>query len=333
MLSVKSNMRTLPFLGLITMATAGLYGQQPPTTGAQYWSTDPNLDCSSAHALAIQVPLASGGMGVSCLVSGTFAWFAAGGAWSTSIRATAPATGAIGVVYGFWQDGQRISLDTVSGENAVPVSGNVINFALNANQPSEIRLLGATGSGPQYSTTQTGFVYALFFCPDSASCATLVPQLLFSFEPVKPWSFSVPISWDSAFSSFQPKGILPGWSASGVNDATHKISFAICNQSRAATTFTVRVFDGNGALVGQSTTPSIPILGTVGYLLTDLIRTPLPAGILKVAIDGGSNVSSVAFFQFDGDSATNLQVSPELPRGSTFTGVAALQEGVSRLRP
>jgi hypothetical protein len=302
----------------MTMAAATLYGQQPPTTGAQYWSTDPNLDCSSAHALAIQVPLASGGMGTSCLVSGTFAWLAAGGAWSTSIRATAPASGAIGVNYGFWQDGQRISLDTTSGNGTVPASGNLVSFALNANQPSEIRLLGATSSAPQYGTTQTGFVYAVFFCPDAATCATLVPQLLFSFAPVKPWSLSVPILWDSSYSSFQPKGILPGWSASGISDATHLISFAVCNQSRAAATFIVRVFDSNGSLVGQSTTPSIPVLGTVGLLLTDLIRTPLPAGILKVVIDGGSNVSSVAFFQFDGDSATSLQVAPELPRGSTL---------------
>ena len=314
------------------MAAATVYAQQPPTTGAQFWSTDPNLDCSSAHALAIQVRLDSGGLGTSCLVSGTFAWLAAGGAWSTSIRATAPATGAIGVVYGFWQDGQRISLDTVSTPGAVPVSSNVINFALNPNQPSELRLLGATGSGPQYGTTQTGFVYSLFFCPDAPTCATLVPQLLFSFEPIKPWSFSVPISWDSAFSSFQPKGILTGWSASGVNDATHKISFAICNQSRAATTFNVRVFDANGALIGQATTPSIPVLSTVGFLLTDLIRTPLPAGILKVAIDGGADLSSVAVFQFDGNSATNLQVSPELPRGSTFTNVASLQDNVGAVQ-
>jgi hypothetical protein len=310
--------KNLHLLGLMTMAAATLHGQQPPTTGAQYWSTDPNLDCSSAHALAIQVPLASGGMGTSCLVSGTFAWLAAGGAWSTSIRATAPASGAIGVDYGFWQDGQRISLDTTSGNGSVPASGNLISFALNPNQPSEIRLLGATSSAPQYGTTQTGFVYAVFFCPDAATCAALVPQLLFSFSPIKPWSLSVPILWDSSYSSFQPKGILSGWSASGISDATHLISFAICNQSRAAATFAVRVFDSNGSLVGESTTPSIPVLSTLGFLLTDLIRTPLPAGILKVVVDGGSNVSSVAFFQFDGYSATGLQVAPELPLGSTL---------------
>ena len=325
MVSVKSKMRTPYFLGLMTIGAAVLSGQQPPTTGAQFWSTDPNLDCSSAHALAIQVPLASGGMGTSCLVSGTFAWFAAGGAWRTSIRTTAPASGAIGVNYGFWQDGQRITMDTVSGNGAVPVSNNIVSFALNANQPSELRLLGATGNAPQYGTTQTGFVYAVFFCPNAATCAALVPQLLYSFAPVKPWSLSVPLSWDSAFSSFQPKGILTGWTASGIQDATHKISFAICNQSRFAATFTVRVFDSNGVLVGQSATPSIPVLATMGFLLTDLIKTPLPPGILKVTVDGESNLSSVAFFQFDGDSATSLQIAPEFPPGSTFTGVSSLK--------
>jgi len=303
----------LPYIGgLMALSALGLYAL-PPTTGARYWSTDPNLDCSSAHALAIQVPLASGGLGVSCFVSGTFVWLAAGGSWSTAIRVAAPASGGIGVDYGFWQDGQRISLDTTSGNGAGPASRNLVEFALSANQPSEIRLLGAAGSAPRYGTTQTGFVYANFFCPDAATCATVVPQLLYSFAPVKPWSLSVPISWDSGFSSFQPPGILSRWSAAGIQDATHLISFAICNQSRFEATFNIQVFDGNGSLVGQATTPSIPVLATHGFLLTDVIRTPLPAGILKITVDGGSNPSSVSFLQFDGDSATSLQVASDSP--------------------
>ena len=209
----------------------------------------------------------------------------------------------------------RISLDTTSGNGTVPASGNLVSFALNANQPSEVRLLGATSNAPQYGTTQTGFVYALFFCPDAATCATVVPQLLYSFAPIKPWSLSVPISWDYSFSSYQPEGILPGWSASGISDATHLISFAICNQSTVAATFAVRVFDANGTLIGQSTTPSISVAGTQGFLLTDVIQTPLPAGILKVTVDGGSSLSSVTFLQFDGDSATSLQVAPEFAPG------------------
>ena len=174
-----------------------------------------------------------------------FPWLAAGGTWSSSIRVAAPASGAIGVIYGFWQDAQRISLDTISGSGGVPTSTNVVSFALNANQPSDIRLLGATGSGPQYRTTQTGLVYALFFCPDAATCAAVVPQLLYSFVPIKPWSLSVPIAWDSTFSSFQPPGILPRWAATGIDDATHQISFAICNQSRVDAAFIVRVSEGH----------------------------------------------------------------------------------------
>jgi hypothetical protein len=279
----------------------------PPTTGAKYWTTDPNLDCSAAHALIIEVALESGGLGFSCLVSGTFVWLAAGGTWSTSVRVAAPASGAIGVNYGFWQDGRQISLDTTPSNGSAPASGNQVSFALNANQPSEIRLLGATANAPNYGNTQTGFVYAVFLCPDAATCAAVVPQLLYSFVPIKPWSLSVPISWDSTFSSFQPPGILPRWSASGIDDATRQISFAICNQSRVEAAFNVRVFDGNGTLVGQSTTPSIPAAGTRGFLLRDVIPTSLPAGILKVTVDGGLNLSSVTFLQFDGDSATSLQ--------------------------
>ena len=298
--------------GMMALTGTALYAM-PPTTGAQYWSSDPNLDCSAFHALIAEVPLASGGMGFSCFVSGTFVWMAAGGSWNTSLRVQAPASGAIGVDYNFYQDGQRISMDTTSGSGVSPKSGNLLEFALNANQPSEIHLLGATGSGPQYATTQTGFVYALFFCADAATCASVLPQLMFSFAPIKPWSLSVPISWDSSFSAFQPKGIGPRWSAAGISDATHLISFVVCNQSRVASTFTVRVFDANGSLVGESTTPSIVVAGSQGFLLTDVIRTPLTAGILKVTIDGGPNISSVAFLQFEGDSATNLQVAYDSP--------------------
>jgi hypothetical protein len=296
----------------MALSAAGLHAM-PPTTGAQYWSTDPNLDCSAFHALIAEVPLASGGKGYSCFVSGTFVWLAAGGSWNTSIRIDAPASGAIGVDLGFFQDGQRFSMDTTSGNGGVPTSSNLVSFALNANQPSEIHLLGASTDAPRYSNTQTGLVYAVFHCPDAVTCATVLPQLLYSFAPIKPWSLSVPLSWDTTYSPFQPKGIGPRWSSSGIQDATHLISFAICNQSRVEATFTVRVFDGNGSLVGQSTTPSIPVVGTRGYLLTDVIRTPLPAGILKVTVDGGSSLSSVTFLQFNGDSATSLQVAYDSP--------------------
>jgi hypothetical protein len=40
---------------------------------------------------------------------------------------------------------------------------------------------------------------------------------------------------------------------------------------------------------------------------------PLPSGVLKITVDGGPSLSSVAFFQFEGDYATNLQVSYDGP--------------------
>ena len=297
--------------GLMALTAVGLYAM-PPTTGAQYWSTDPGLDCSAFHALIAEIQLASGGKGYACFLSGTFPWLAAGGSWATSIRIDAPASGAIGVDLGFFQDGQRFSMDITSG-SGVPMSSNLVSLALNANQPSEIHLLGASTDAPRYSNTQTGLVYAVFYCPDAVTCATVFPQLLYSYAPVKPWSLSVPIAWDSTFSLFQPKGVGPSWSAVRINDAKHLMSFAICNQSRIETVFTVRVFDGNGSLVGQATTPSIPAVGARGFLLTDVIRTPLPAGILKVTVDGGSHLSSVTFLQFDGDAATSLQTAYDGP--------------------
>ena len=304
-------LKSLYLWGLIAVTGVGLYAS-PPTTGAKFWSTDPNLDCSAAHALAIQVQLASGGLGTSCLVSGTFVWMAAGGGWNSSIRVAAPASGPIAVDYGFWQDGNRISMDATSGNGAPTVSSNLVELVLNANQPSEILLLGATDKAPQYTATQTGFVYVNIFCPDAATCANVVPQLLYSFAPIKPWSLTVPIAWDSGF-SFQPPGILPRWSATGVQDAAHQISFAICNQFRVPAVFSVQVFDANGSLIGQAATPSIPVATVQGFLLKDLIPTPLPPGVLKITVDGGPSLSPGSVFQFEEDSATNLQVSYDGP--------------------
>jgi hypothetical protein len=105
--------------GLMAFSAVGLYAM-PPTTGAQYWSTDPNLDCSAFHALISEIQLASGRKGYACFVSGTFPWLAAGGSWRTSIRIDAPASGAIGMDLGFFQDGQRFSMDVVSGNGLVP---------------------------------------------------------------------------------------------------------------------------------------------------------------------------------------------------------------------
>ena len=292
----------------------------PPTTGAQWWSTDPNLDCTAYRSLIYEVPLASGGMGYACGVTGTFVWFAAGGSWGTSIRLAASGSGAVGVQYLFFdEDGNRISLDSVAG--GAQTSDNSVGFVISANQPSELRLLGASSDAPQHQRTQIVSVFGLFLCSSSAACATVNPQLQYSSMSAPGWSLSVPIAWDSTFSPLQPVGSSTRWSAVGINDATHLISFAIYNQSPAATTYSVRVYDANGSIAAESVTPLIFGSGgadgagaTRGFLLTDVIGTALPQGILKVAVEG-DGLSSVLFLQFSGSYGTTLPTSPEFVPG------------------
>ena len=149
-------MKTPHLLGLTILAAAMLHGQ--PTTGAQYWSTAAP-DCSQlGESTPATITNASGAtVGYSCYVSGTFIWLAAGGTWGSSIRVAAPASGAIGVDYSFYDNGgKNLNLDAAVGTSTV--SGNDVNFALNKNQPSEVRLLGAPSEAPNYGTTQTGIV-------------------------------------------------------------------------------------------------------------------------------------------------------------------------------
>jgi hypothetical protein len=310
-----------PFLVAVVVALSAATGfALPPTTGAQWWSTDPNLDCTAYRSLIYEVPLASGGKGYACGVTGTFVWFAAGGSWGTSIRMAASTSGAVGVQYLFFgEGGNRISLDTVAG--AGQTSGNSVSFGISANQPFEVRLLGASSDAPQYQRTQTGSVFGLFFCSSSAACATVNPQLQYSSMSVPGWSLSVPIAWDSTFSPLQPVGSSTRWSAVGINDATHLISFAIYNQSPASTTYSVRVYDADGSIAAESVTPLILGSGgadgagaTRGFLLTDVIGTALPQGILKVTVEG-DGLSSVLFLQFSGSYGTTLPTSPEFVPG------------------
>jgi hypothetical protein len=308
-------MKKISLPALLTLAVASMLEAMPPTDGAQWWSTDPNLECASIHALIFQVSLASGGTGLACGISGTFPWLAAGGGWSTAIRAAAPASGAIGIQYLFFDaDGNRVSLDTAG---SIAQSGSTATLVLQANQPSEVDLLGRTVDIPQYDKTQTGSVLGFFFCPSPAVCAEVLPQLLYSAVPVKPWSLSVPISWEASYSNLQPATLSSRWSAVGMADPTHTLAFAIYNRSAAAATYTVRVYNGNGGLAAQVSTPPVPGFspadgegGTRGFLLTDLLPAAPPRGIIKVTIEG-NNPSSVVFLQFDHDAATSLAVTPE----------------------
>jgi hypothetical protein len=226
----------------------------------------------------------------------------------------APASGAIGIEYAFFdQDGNRISLDTISG--SVRTAGDTVNLALNANQASEVQLLGASSDGPQYPRTQTGSVFAVLLCPDAGTCATVVPQLVYSSAPLKPWLLSVPISWDSSFSFLQPSGSATRWSATGIQSGTDFIAFAVYNPTSTAASYAVRVYDGTGALAGQGVTPVIPggngangAGGTRGFLLADVIGASMRAGVVKVVIEGAGPVSPI-FLQFSGESAVSLHAT------------------------
>ena len=307
-------MKSLHLLGLIALAAATLHSQ--PANGAVYWSTVAP-DCSSlAGESPVAIANSSGKtIGYSCYVSGTFVWLAAGGGWGTSIRVAAPASAAIGVDYTFYDtSGNNLKLDTTVG------SGNEVGFALSANQPAEIGLVGASSDAPKYASTATGSVYAVFYCPDAATCGNVVPQLLYSALPATPWALSVPISWDTE--------LWTQWSAEGIDDGgTHRVSLVIYNEDMTATSYTVRVYDSTGSLAGTGTTPSIPPLqplstgsfgegGTYGALLSDVISTRLPPGVFKILVDGGSKYSAVEVLQFNGQSATALQVAYDSAPGS-----------------
>jgi hypothetical protein len=317
-------MKSLHLLGLIALAAATLNSQT--ANGVVYWSPVAP-DCSSlAGESPVAITNSSGTtIGYSCYVSGTFVWLAAGGGWSTSIRVAAPASAAIGVDYTFYDaSGNNLKLDTTIG------SGNDVNFALSPNQPSEASVLGATSNAPKYNSTATGSVYAVFYCPDATTCGNVAPQLLYS------GAIGVPISWDTE--------LWTQWSAEGIDDGgAHRVSLAIYNEDTAATSYTVRVYDSTGSLAGTGTTPSIPPLqalgngslgegGTYGALLSDVIATRLPAGVFKILVDGGSKYSAVEVLQFNGLSATALQVGYDSAPGSSSRGALVARSNLRSAR-
>ncbi len=309
-------MKSLHLLGLIALAGATLNGQS-------YWSTTPP-DCTGVGG-PIDVLNSSGQtVGFSCFVSGTFIWFAAGGAWSTAIRVNAPESAAVGVDYKFYDiNGARLSLDTAFTDVSSTTSGDEVQFSLNTNQGSELDLMGATSDAPAYGTIATGTVFAAFYCPDAGTCSNILPQLLYSALPTLPWYLSVPITWDDATPNTQ-------WSAEGIDDGDqHKVSFVIYNQGTISDIFTIRVYDSKGNLAASGTTRSIPPVplnnsgfygegGVYGDLVSNVVHKQLPAGVFKVVFDGGSVVpSAVEVLQFTGLAAATVQVSPDSPNGST----------------
>lgn len=321
---------TLQLIGLVALAAFALHAQ--PTNGAVYWSTT-QPDCSSLSENPVAIKNSSGTtLGYSCYVSGTFVWFAAGGGWGTAIRVAAPASAPVGVDYSFYDTkGNNLNIDVTGSYSAT--GSNDVNFALFANQPAEIDLRGASSNAPGYGNITVGSAYAVFFCPDAATCGNVLPQLIYSNLPSTPWSLSVPLAWDGASST--------QWSAVGV-DTGHQVSLVIYNEDLTATSYKVSVYDNSGKLVGSATTPSVPPLQNSGQgeggiyetLLSDLIRT-MPSGVFKVLIDGGSLFSAVQVLQFTGPAATTLQVAYDSPPTSTSgptLRAAILRPNVKTLR-
>jgi hypothetical protein len=340
-------MRNLLWLTWVAFTAATLDGQpipvpgtQPPVAGPVYWSSTPP-DCSS---LAGESPVAIAGVmgtvGYSCYVSGTFVWLAAGGGWSTALRVAAPASAPIGVDYSFYDpNGNDLEVDSTSGGSAA-ISSDDVNFALSANQPAEVDLLGAAGGAPAYSNTATGTVYAVFYCPDAATCGNVHPQLLYSALPAASWTLSARIAWDTALNT--------AWSAVGVDDGgANRVSLAIYNEDIVPASYAIRVFDGTGKLAASGSTPPIPPLeslasgaygegGTYGAMLASVVTGPLPSGPFKILIEGGSIYSAVEVLQFNGPSATSLQVGYDSPSAVTSgepVRLANLRRSRVALRP
>ena len=303
-------MKSVHLLTLTVLAAAALNGQQ-------YYS-NPAPDCSALGENPVAVTNSSGTtIGYSCYASGTFVWYAAGGGqWSSQIRVAAPSTGAINVDYTFYDtSGNPFNLDTRNSA-AATVTNNEVNFSLNPNQPQETDLLGGAGNGPGYSTLEVGSVYVYFLCPNSDSCLTVTPQLLYSALPSTPWSLSVPIVWDG--------NAWPEWSAEGIDNrgtGNDAMSFVIYNDDVTATTCTVTAYDSNGNQAATATTKTINPLqnsgngegATYGANLTGpnslFGTTKLPSGLFKLLFDCGSVNTEVEVLQYTGASATTLQVA------------------------
>ncbi len=308
-------LKSLTFLGLMAMAAASVFAQgTPPLTGPVFWAlpigTVPNCTGTSG---TIQLPNG----GYSCEATGTFVWLAAGGVWGSTIRLAAPTSAPIGVDYTFYdQNGGAMSLDTTSTVGTANASGSDLNLALSANQPSEVGLLGLT-SNKTHSTTATGSVYVVIYCPDAATCQVASPQLIYSALPTFNWSLSVPISWDG--------NEWTQWSAEGIDDGGNRtVSFVVYNQGATAATYTLQVYDSTGKLAGTGTTPSIAGYnsvtlqgGTYAAVLRNVITTPLPVGTFKLLVTNPTEKSFFEVLQFTGPSATTLEVAYDYAPATT----------------
>jgi hypothetical protein len=247
-----------------------------------------------------------------CYYNGTFPWLAAGGGWTTGLRIAAPASGAIEVKYNFYQQDASGAVDPIQldyqqfGNTGVDQSSDA-TFDLNKNQPSELTLLGKTIDGAAHLTTVTGTVRVEVRCPDKATCAATMPQLIYSALPGTPWYLSAAMSSNVSL-PIQPDSTL--WSVVGINDpnSSSLISFVILNDSGIDDqTYVVKVYDKAGAFVG-STPVHVASGRNVGRVLDDkfLPTVPkLPVGPIKLVVEG-TGTCLLTVLQFKGAAATAL---------------------------
>jgi hypothetical protein len=285
---------------------AGMLALSSFTAGAQtYWSTDANLACG-AYGDSNGKPLQLESGGYVCYVYGTLPWYATGGGWSSSIRVAAPPTAPVAYFLEFGgANGSVATLDFQYQGDSTVYTGSTASSALNANQPLEVDLLGLHSQAPGYGPAADGPVVVLAECPDANTCSQVQAQLLYSALPGNPWSLGVPVVWDSQSSL--------AWSTVGVDDgSTNLMAFVIYNLDTAgqvAHTYTLNVYDSTGNLFSSATTQSVPLYGSYGDLLRNVVAS-LPAGAFKLQVAGTAGTVFEAL-QFHGAAATTLVSTAE----------------------
>jgi hypothetical protein len=293
------------------------------TANAQtYWSTNASTNCGAYGTDSLGTPLqltaGPGAGGYVCYVYGTLPWYASGSGWGSSIRVSAPPTAPVAYFFYFAdKSGNDATLDfTYQGDPTV-VSDTSASSALNVNQPLEVVLYGLHSEAPAYATEANGPVTVLVECPDQTTCAQAQAQLIYS-TTTNPWSLSAPVVWDGQTSL--------AWSSVGVDDSKTNtdpktksvVSFVIYNLDIATTgttshSYTINVFDADGTLNAQTTTPAVPQYGSYAAVLRTLLPD-LPSGSFKLQAVAPNSSSWMAFeaLQFHGPSATTLVSAQEV---------------------
>ena len=254
-----------------------------------------------------------------CNYYGVFPWFDAGSGWTTVLRVSAPASGAIQVTYNFIEkaaDGtvQAPILDFKQYGDATPTSGSRAVFVLDRNQPSELTLIGRHPDGVSPPEAK-GSVTVTISCPDKATCAAVAPQLIYTELPAISWYLSAPMSSTVSLPS-QPRVLA--WSAVGVNNpqggsqAKQFMTYAIYNNSGSALAYTLTAYDKTGAVVGKRATEVIMPDVSIAEVLDESSMPGLPTGPIKVTVSG-TGPSVVTFLQFIGPAATALVTAVETP--------------------